>query len=170
MKVDFDTILYIVITIVILVVSGLGSRRKKKLQKQQLSDPAGSEPDSYESRESQTGAGNFVEAQKRQTIPDWQQSSSPFERLERILGGEIPQYESMEGESLETTVDEEEQILEEIRLSRLEDEAETVQDQPEEEIIKTEKQVGKGIPGLFENIDEVKKAVIYSEILNRKYN
>ncbi len=169
MKVDFNTILYIVITIVILVVSGLGSRKKKKLQQQQISDPGGSEADSFESTEGQAGNGNFTEAQKR-SMPDWQQSSSPFERLGRILQGEIPEYESMEGESLETTVDEEEQILEEIRQSRQEDQAETKPEKPEEEIIKTEKQPGKGIPELFVNVDEVKKAVIYSEILNRKYN
>ncbi len=40
MKIDIDSIFYIILSIIILVVSGLGSRRKKQAQQQRPAGPA----------------------------------------------------------------------------------------------------------------------------------
>ncbi len=162
MKIDLDSILYIVLTIAILAISALGSRRKKKLLQQQASVPP-----------SETGstAMDSAESRKARIGPSWQQPAGPLERLEQILSGDTPVYESMEGESLETVVDEEEQILQDLERSRQEGEKE-----PEVDIKITGKEdeagkrENKGLPTLFGDVDEVKKAIIYSEIMNRRYD
>ena len=97
-----------------------------------------------------------------------------------MLNGQCPQdnqvpppYESMEGETMEETVDEEEQILEDIRKRNEERPAYVTEDESENESgtesVTSAEMDGKGNPEFFKNLDEIKKAVIYSEILNRKY-
>ncbi len=154
MKIDIDSILYIVITIVILVISGLGSRRKKKMQ--QMKTPAA------------PGSGLFEPGETDEPQAQ-QEATNPFERFEQILSGQTPKTWTMEEESPETIVDEEELIPEEIKERTQEEETEVWEDKTAKEEIQTEEPEEKTLPGLFENVNEIKRAVIYNEILNRKY-
>ncbi len=181
MKLDFDSILYIVITIVILVIGALGSRRKKRFQEAQAASAQGSDKDT--SGTDQTGS-------EEETYKRPAQTADPLSRLEQFLTGQMPEAYSMEGESLETLEDEEEKILEDIQKSRLEKEEESeeksqelsveepyrIPDEiqagaiiPGEEGLEYDRKTRKTLPDLFANTDEIKKAVIYNEILNRKY-
>jgi len=171
MKIDIDSILYIVITIVILVISGLGSRRKKRAQQMQAEAQASgtAEPDPFEPVEDEFADARYSEPVKARVASAPQPVPNPMERLEQFITGQFPQAESMEGESLETPVDEEELILEEIRRSREKDEMRVPEEKPAEQEEQTEKLVKKGLPPLFDNLDEVKKAIIYSEVMQRKY-
>ena len=187
MKIDFDSILYIVITIVILVISALGSRKKKRLQQVQGHASRGTDAYSTDARSADTRknesypSDNLEPVQIRQD-PVLQQPASPLERLEQILSGQVPRFESMEGESIESIVDEEEQIMEDLRKNRMDEEtekapegSETVTEEyeknPEEmdaESLETMRREKEDLSGLFGSVDDVKKAIIYSEILKRK--
>ncbi|MCK4748968.1 MAG: hypothetical protein KAT15_18075 [Bacteroidales bacterium] len=164
MKIDTDSILFILITIVILVISALGSRKKKRLRQMEVPASSGSGRDPAEPEEVNYSS-------------DRQKTTSPFERIEQILGVQVPEFESMKGESIETTVDEEELIPEEIRKRReveetrvtLEKDPGPMPEEADDEEMRTWKKEKKSLQ-LFGNFDEVKKAVIYSEIMNRKYN
>jgi len=171
MKVDIDSILYIVITIVILVISGLGSRKKKRAQQMQAQAQASgaAEPDPFEPVEDESSDAWDAEPVQSGTDSATQPVPNPLERLEQFISGQFPQAETMEGESLETTVDEEELILEEIRRSREQDKMEVPRETAAEQEEQTEEPEKKGLPPLFDNLDEVKKAIIYSEIMQRKY-
>ena len=156
MKIDSDSILYIVITIALLVISGLGSRRKKKLQKMgKYAKPA--------------TASHPVEPEEIDVASVQREPMNPFDRLEQILSGQTPVFETMDEESPETIVDEEVQIIEEIRESRQEMEPEVRQDNTADEDMQLERPEVDTLQGLFENVSEIRKAVIYSEIMNRKY-
>jgi hypothetical protein len=76
---------------------------------------------------------------------------------------------SMEGETLETVVDEEEVIMEEIRKSRENGYKTIREDKPSEKEYEIGLSAKKNPLSLFENTDEIKKAIIYNEILKRKY-
>ena len=174
MKLDFDTILYIVITLAILVISALGSRRKKRLQKTQSPAPPGT--DSSEPLEKETPFLDLIKKSAQAVSEDpyqetrrgpQQQITNPLERLEQFLTGQEPRYASAEGESLETIVDEEEQILEEIQGNSREEDYNVAEQIPENEYNKADPE--KNQLGLFDDVDEFKKAIIYSEILKRKY-
>jgi hypothetical protein len=176
MKMDFDSILYIVITIVILVISALGSRRKKRAQ--QVQGPGATQDiRSTDSRDDQPYGTEEEEPAPPRQEPAWEQAINPLGRLEKILSGQISGFENLEGESMEVTVDEEEQILEDIRRSRMEEEAEEVEietePEPEPELQSPSPQHtikrGKGdLLELFKDPDDIKKAIIYNEILKRK--
>jgi len=96
-----------------------------------------------------------------------------LEKLEQFLTGTASPYKSMEGESMESIVDEEEMILEEIRKDREEPvpeisgmEPEVSGTEPEDEPL----QVTKENPeGFFKGAEDIERAIIYSEILKRKY-
>ena len=187
MKTDIDTILYIVITLAILVISGLSSR-KKKARMMEAQAKTRSEEDIYESDEQDSysqesyedevpepAPSNIFETLKSASSSFSQQSSNPFERLEQLFGAQTPIIESAEGETLENTVDEEEQILADIQRRR-EEVSNTKTDVAAAEEHKTDaystqplEKGSRDLLTLFGNIDEIKKAVIYSEILNRKY-
>ena len=156
MKIDIDTIFYIILSIIILVVSGLGSRRRRQAQQGNKGLPSSRQPFGREEDE------EIMIPQARRTVGD------PFERLEQILGGQ-PQYESMEGESLEVIEDEEESIMdeeEEIIKAPFPEMQEMKYDLPEEgEAAKD----ARNVVGLFNDLDDITRAVIYSEILPRKY-
>jgi len=178
MKMDIDSILYIVITLAILVFSGLSGRRKKRAQMMEAEAQAAERDDSFteeydEDQEVDTVPSNFYETLKS-TGSSIAQSSNPFERLEQLLGAQSPiitssEGESMEGESMETVVDEEEQILADIRRRQEAEPSRAPEVEPETDIPESTAEESKGFLKLFGNVDEIKKAVIYSEILNRKY-
>lgn len=239
---DKGSFIYIIITIAILVISGMGNRRKK--QAQQLKAEQMRKQKAMQLREEQmrqqqagrsrspkeTAAGQAKAAQRSsatykareepveepyepmedefeneykipgsrlfgdqfrdltRSLGQQPQSpaGSPFDRLEQFLTGQSPRPQprpsemstaeamSMEGESMEETMDEEEQILEEIRKRRESvDSVETKDNEISEyfydEIKDVEETVVTGLPVLFEDADEIKKAVIYSEIFKPKY-
>jgi hypothetical protein len=182
MKFDIDSILYIVITVVILIISGLGSRRKKRAMQMEAEAQARTaseeEGDSMEAREEDLPQppptfNIFDSVRKVTETVEQQVSSDPMSRLEKFLTGqEIQERQqsrvvSLEGESLEETVDEEEQIMDEIRSRN---EPETVEDDTYKIFEPTEdNEKKKNVTRWFENVDEIKRAVIYSEILKRKY-
>ncbi len=155
MKIDIDTIFYIILSIIILVVSGLGSRRRKKAQQMKkpthsVARPVTQDPEKIEI------------SQPRQPAFD------PFSRLEQILTGQS-QYGTLEGESLEVLEDEEQIIIDE-------EEEYLAAPVPQEEAHKPDfnaetedDQGGKSQDGLFRDVDEITRAIIYSEILPRKY-
>lgn len=180
MKMDIDTILYIVITLAILVFSGLSGRKKKRAQMMEAEAKASGEQeedfykeDYNEDQAAEPAPSNIFETLKS-TGSDLAHSSNPFERLEQILSGQPPvitsmEGESMEGESMETLVDEEEQILADIRRREESEPSRAPEIEPETDIPETNAEGSKGILKLFGNVDEIKKAVIYNEIFNRKY-
>jgi len=158
MKIDLDTIFYIVITIVILALTGLSRRKKKR-------PVPGHELQGMDEQES--------EYPQNERLSDTEDViSDPFERLENLFKQPEP-VDTPRVVSLEEIVDEETEYLEE-------KEAASKAKPPGEEILKEdytkqslqmeeeiEERMNKTLK-LFENIDELKKAVIYAEILNRK--
>ena len=169
MKVDIDSILYIVITIVILVISGLGSRKRRMAQQMQAKTAADSDEDYFEPVEEEFAETRYSQPVKSREVAPQKQAPNPVERLEQFITGRFPQAESMEGESLETPVDEEELILKEIQRSREQDDMRVPEKEPAEQEVQTGRPGKKGLPALFDNLDEVKKAIIYSEIMQRRY-
>jgi len=191
MKVDIDSIIVIIISLLFLVFGGLSRRKKNKpvvksnLQYKQTSTP--------------TPKGNDLLSEAVSMIND------PFAKLEKMFNIPEPTYtaegESLEegveqepgftevipdkkresselpaeneSQSLEVIVDEVAEYLKEkeisksaIKTERKFDEKDlTMQDKPTESGLELKKKAG--IP-LFKNVDDIKKAVIYSEILSRK--
>ena len=152
---DIDNIFYFILMIVLLVVSGLGSRRRKQAQKLKApGTPAGTPgvPDPEAGKPQGTG----------------QPAMDPLERLEQILTGQT-RYESLERESLEVLEDEEEAIVDE-EEEIYEAPVNHMQDIPEDlQPVKQDPGPPKVVEGLFADLDEITKAFIYSEIFPRKY-
>ncbi len=146
MKIDIDSIFYIILMIILLVVSGLGSRRRKKAQ--QMKQP--------------TPSPARTVTQPRQPALD------PFSRLEQILTGQS-RYETMEEESLEVLEDEEQSIIDDEEEYFAERDPRQKAKQPHFTAGEEDDQEGKSLDGLFSNVDEITRAIIYSEILPRKY-
>jgi FtsZ-interacting cell division protein ZipA len=181
MKINVDTILYVVIMIAILVISGLGSRRKKKLlQMQPPASPGSTGDDTQPEKTGPASRDAFDQFRSRfatgpqstpkpGTSPSRQTAMDPFQRLEQFITGQQPEIESMEGESLETIVDEEEMIMEEIHKSREETPIQPPSGTVDEEPMQITKPETIDLTGLFEGKDKIKKAIIYSEILKRRY-
>ena len=155
MKIDINNIFYIVLMIIVLVVSGLGSRRKKRAQQMKKASPSPSQPGTWEPDE--------IEVPKpRSPVMD------PFERLEQILTGQS-RYQSMEGESLEVLEDEEEMIIDEEEKILAAPDHRQERMQPDLTAEMEDEQEEKSVDGLFRDLDEITRAIIYSEILPRKY-
>ena len=146
MKIDIDSIFYIILSIIILVVSGLGSRRRKKAQ--QMKKP--------------THSVARPVTQPRQPALD------PFSRLEQILTGQS-QYGIQEGESLEVLEDEEQIIIDEEEEYLAEPVPQQEEKRPDLNYETEDDQEEKSLDGLFSDVDEITRAIIYSEILPRKY-
>jgi len=155
MKIDTNSILYIVIMIIILVISGLGSRRKKQAQKMNKPNPSSAQPGTQ-------NPGEIAVPKPRGANMD------PFERLEQILTGQS-RYESMEGESLETLDDEEEAIVDEEEEYLASQVTQLKAKKPEFTAETEDEQGKKSLDDLFGDVDKVTRAIIYSEILPRKY-
>jgi hypothetical protein len=196
MKMDVDSIVVIIVSILFLIISGLTKRRKKKpaVKSSLLSKQT--------SNQRVTGKGLLNQTVSMINNP---LINNPFDNLEKMFN--IPeQTDSQEGESLEVGAEQEPGLTEvvkdneaksqEMPLTQESQSLEVIVDEVEEylkekEISKTAIKTGKQfdemdltqqekrtgdnlerkrkakIP-LFENVDDIKKAVIYSEILNRK--
>lgn len=154
MKIDIESYLGIIIMIIILIISGLGSRRRKQAQmKQAASSPA------------QPGT---PKADDPSYPPSARPAMDPFERLEQILTGQSS-YDTMEEASLEDLQDENEMIVDETPAAPpapvLESDVESHDLNAEKEDVPQK----NNLEGLFKDADEITRAVIYSEILPRKY-
>ena len=150
MKLDFDTFIYIILSIVILVLSGLGGARRRKSQQLTASTDStrSSTPgmDAINALEQMfTGQLGFEEADQEETPG-----------AEETIDEKLPREE--------ISVEKEEKIqsrLEEGRFISIHTE-----EDPDEQ-----KEDGKKlmVEELFKDVDEIKKAVIYSEIFQRRY-
>jgi hypothetical protein len=151
MKMDFDSVIYIIISIAILVLSGLGGARKRKAQqlKTNTDSPGPATP-----------------------------GTSTMDRLEQMFTGQMGFESPGRAETpVEDEIMEEEAPLEEVppeqeKDSRsLMDEEGMSQDYIAEDPDKSgeEEQKTAGME-LFGDLDEIKKAVIYSEVFKRKYS
>jgi hypothetical protein len=156
MKIDASSIFYIVISILILVVTGLSRRKKKPIvPKPGLQNMQGQAP----------GVSPDAATSGRED-----RISDPFERLERMfIQPEADTYS--EAVSLEELVNEETEYLKEKEAA-----SETAQVEqeipkepsPQELIPSQEKEKKYQKLDLFKCVNDLKKAVIYAEILNRK--
>jgi len=155
MKFDIESILPLVIMAILLIVSGLNSRRKKKAQQMNRTAPSPSQAGTQETDE-------FVDPKPRSPVMD------PFERLEQILTGQS-RYESMEGESLEVLEDEELKIVDEEEKILAASNHRQEHKRPDPIAETEDEQEVESMDGLFSDLDEITRAVIYSEILPRKY-
>jgi hypothetical protein len=155
MKIDIESVFYIILTIIILVVSGLGSRRRK--QAQQLKKSA---PGTAWSSADEPGEPGLQ--RQRHPVQD------PFDRLEQFLTGQ-PRYETLEGESLEVIEDEEGSIMDEeekILMTPAADQELKVDDISLEKEYEGDRHIEED---LFGDLDEITRAFIYSEIFPRKH-
>ena len=196
MKMDVDSIVVIIVSILFLIISGLTKRRKKKpaVNSSLLSKQT--------SNQRITGKGLLNQTVSMINNP---LINNPFDKLEKMFN--IPeQTDSQEGESLEVGAEQEPGLTEvvtdkkatsqEVSLKQEAQSLEVIVDEvaeylKEKEISKTaiktgkqfdemdltrqEKETGDNLErkrkakiSLFENVDDIKKAVIYSEILKRK--
>ena len=183
MKADVDSILYIAITIAILVISAISGRKKKRAKQMQATATQQKEEDIFDPVDSESDTYYQPDPLRAETTSTSQNVQNPFDRLEQFITGQFPQTQSvkespqsameetvsMEGETLETVVDEEEVIMEEIRKSRENGYKTIREDKPSEKEYEIGLSAKKNPLGLFENTDEIKKAIIYNEILKRKY-
>ena len=156
MKIDIDSIFYIILSIIILAVSGLGRRKRKQAKQMQTSSlPYPGQPEPSEGYESEF-------SQDQPPVVD------AFSRLEQILTGK-PQYGTMEEESLETLEDEEEMIIDEQQKISSNDYLVKKKDHYDLTLEKEDEPGEVPAKGLFGDVNEITRAVIYSEILPRKY-
>ncbi len=159
--IDLDSFIFIIITIVILVLSGIGSARKRKARQ------SSGVPETQDQDE--TGPGSPVPGM------------DTFSRLEEMFTGRMG-FSEETGTGIPT---DEADIVEEHQpqatsqdtplpeegiptVEPLDDEEEssiTIYDLPDAQLGEKRLKVSE----LFKNMDEIKKAVIYSEIFNRKY-
>lgn len=154
MKIDIESYLGIIIMVIILIISGLGSRRRKQAQmRQAASSPA--QPGTPESDDP-----SFQ--------PPAQPAMDPFERLEQILTGQS-RYDSMEGESVEVVEDEEQMIVEKTPARPPAPVREAVVKSPDLSAGMEDVPEENNLEGLFKDADEITRAIVYSEILARRY-
>jgi hypothetical protein len=153
-KIDIDSIFYIILSIIILAVSGLGRRRKKQNQPMKNPLPSSAQAGTREPRD--------------MTFTRPRGPVDPFERLEQILTGQ-PQYQTLEGESLEDLEDEEQMIVDEEETYSAAAEPQQMEPGASLPAEKEGEQMKLGMLGLFQDLDEITRAIIYSEILPRKY-
>jgi hypothetical protein len=174
MKIDIDSYLYIIITIVILIITALGRRKKKSPQQatgKTAGRPAGvqSKPEQYESYED-----SGVE----------QVTSDPFERLEQLFAPQetVVKVQEEEPETVQSKMelDAEARRLEEMEREREQRYSEKIKEEQAEAFrIHTEGDLTAGpVQGkeeeislltLFDDPEDFTKAIIYSEIFNTKY-
>jgi hypothetical protein len=181
MKGNFDTLIYLLITIAILVISGLGSRRKRKLQQTQAPPrPAdiGEDPGKQDTEPVTRTAFDELRDRFMSELytPGQMEAKAPrmteedfIEVGDQPITGQQPVVASMEEEFPEKPMDEEEEILEEIRKRREETGYESMEKKAGAQPVQVTKDEMPKISGLFEGANELKKAIIYSEILKRKF-
>ncbi len=190
MKVDIDSIVVVIVSLLFLVFSGLlRSRKKKPVMKSNLKykPPSGQ---AFKGKDLLNDAVTmindpFAKLEKMFNTPE-QTYSQEGESLEeaamketgytevipgkKAVSQEVPVKQ--ESQSLEVIVDEVAEYLKEKEISKSALKTEKMFDdgdltQQEKRIGSIQDQKKKAKIPLFENVDDIKKAVIYSEILNR---
>lgn len=191
MKMDIDTIVVIIVSLLFIILSGLTRRRKKKpdvksnLQYKQTSGQWFKSKDLLNDTASMI-SNPFDRLEKMFNIPE-QTDSQEGESLEVITekepefteAGPVKMTSSIEvpveneSQSLEVIVDEVAEYLKEKDISR--STVKPGKQYDEMDLNLQEKRAGGKLEQkqktkiqLFANVDDIKKAVIYSEILNRK--
>ena len=168
MRMDIDTIVYILISIAILVFSGLRSAQKKKAQR--LQSTAKAPPVPERDPESEYGEESEITFRQEAVPPQPLSGLSSIERLGKLLSGEMD-IERISQPYKELIPDEDEIIYEAETEPRkepvdpVEENAyvdEDLDDTGDEDSI-------PGITRLFKDKDEIKRAIIYNEIFKRKY-
>ena len=156
MKIDIDTIFYIVISILILLITGLTRRKKKAtVPKTGLQN--------MENQDSGVSSDK-VKAGMEDRLTD------PFERLEKLFLQPEP-VPAPEAVSLEEIVDEETEYYKEKEAASQAPPVEQPiysEDSTKELTQLQDKDIQDLKLDLFKDVDELKKAVIYAEILKRK--
>ncbi len=155
MKTDLDTILYIIISIIIIALSALGRRRRKAIPRIPQQEGIQDEP----------VAANDSERLGTMFLPD----SDHFEKRLKMFETSSD-IENLEGESLEEIHDEEAEIEDEEEVILAGEQESTVEEDREEDLEMTKKdQKYENVwLELFKEPDDIRKAIIYSEILKRK--
>ena len=155
MKIDIDTLIYIIISIAILVLSGVGGARRRKAQ--QLNAPAGKSPKPAPGLDAINKIEQMFTGQLGYGNPEQMEVLDEEEILEEaVIEEEPPKVEMfLKGEGQFQS------RLEEGRISA---------DYKDEDNDKLQEDESRRMVGeLFTDVDEIKKAVIYSEIFQRKY-
>ena len=183
MKTDLDSYLYILITIAILIIGALGSRRRKPTGNAAGEPAGGNKP----------GEPVIPAMQKarEESLP-----SDPFERLEKlfvpsettpVFRGELGEDEepldvAREIETPEMDFEAETRRVKEMELERkrrkqqekTEQLAEAFGSGIDDELISedltraSKKEKEKLLPSMFDEPEDLKKAIIYSEIFNKR--
>jgi len=190
MKVNPDSIVFIIVSLLILFIGGLSKRRKKKPVMK--SNPQFKQPiiPGYKGKDlfdavsmindplaklekmfSTPQEADIQEGTSLEVVKNVDQVSVEVPTGKKIVSQEVPA--GPEAQSLEVIVDEVAEYLKEKEIERSASKTErkfddgdlTKQGLPGS-IVQDQKKKVK-IP-LFENVDEIKKALIYSEILKRK--
>jgi hypothetical protein len=151
MKIGIDTIFYIILAVVILATTLNKKRKKTARQQVPLKD--------------QTGEEDLLPGMKAKSF-------SPADFLKQAMmeaaGIEEQQLYKPEAESLEQIIDEEENVPEETKVRVPERKEKPLVSrhtpEPESSFLVTEGQEEKK---LFRDPDEIKKAIIFSEVLKR---
>jgi len=174
MKVDIDSYLYIFITIIILIITALGRKKKKSAKQvqekpdvQSVAAPAEQEySDPYEE-----GVAEKIE-------------TDPFERLEKLFAPQETIFTAQEQEpepavakiDTETelkSINEEEEAKRKIHKAQMHEEMQQAFKLDSDEEIETgqrSKEKHKiSLLKMFDDPEDIKKAIIYSEIFNKKY-
>jgi hypothetical protein len=158
MKADSSSLLYIIISIVLLIISAVGKANKKAAQKPQVRPPAPSPMDEPVPtglpREFEEIFGKIFQ-EERPKVPEPEVVFEEAESLETI----VPQNYNEEAESLEV-IEEEAQSLEDLNID------ENLPVKRIESVLLDEQREQKN--EILEGF-EMRKAIIYAEILNRKY-
>lgn len=191
MKADLDSIVIIIVSLLFIILGGLSRRRKKKpvmksnLQYRQpsgqgfkgkdfLSDAVTMINDPFAKLEkifNNEEQAFIPEGESMESTTGIEQESSEIIPVKKSVSGEVPLEN--ESQSLEEIVDEVSEYLKEKEISKstiktdqkLDEHDLTQQEEVARSMLYPKKKTR--IP-LFENVDDIKKAVIYSEILKRK--
>jgi hypothetical protein len=191
MKADVDSIVVIILTLLFLVITGLSRRRGKKPAMRsgmQYGKPAGQEPRARDLLSDAVSMINdpFAKLEKIFNVPE-QPVSQEAQSLEEIpVSGQVS-YEPVappvavsaevttgkESQSLEVIVDEVAEYMKEKEIEKSAVKTEKKIDEfditmQEKQAFSVRDQKKKAGISLFENFDDFKKAIIYSEILKRK--
>ncbi len=173
MKTDLNSYLYIIITIVILIITALG--RKKKKPAQQVTGQQAGQPDT------ETG-------EQGQFYPNEQDAmekvvSDPFKRLQQMFEPEetafIVEEEEPEMTQVKMDADAEARRVKQMKEEKLQRRREDQQAEMAEAFrlhtdgdltnsLKSEESDRISVFKLFDDPEDIKKAIIYSEIINRR--
>ncbi|MBC8458605.1 MAG: hypothetical protein H8D67_11485 [Deltaproteobacteria bacterium] len=173
MKIDIDSYLYIVIMIVILIITALGRRKKKPVQ-QVTGKPAGQPA-------TETGEQDQFDPYEEATVE--RVVSDPFMRLEQMFAPKettfIVQEEEPQVTQAKTDADAEARRIKDMEAEKVRKRREDQQVEMAEafrlhsdgdltDSSESEERSQISLLTLFDDPEDLKRAIIYSEIINRR--